>query len=132
MATQSNNVILQLGHLSHTEKAHRFSVILNCREDANLRLVLRRVFQTLPLAKVAYLYEVAMEAVRTGMSHARLSTSNMPKNLPIFLCAATRRDNPVRQRTPIGELIDQLRCSPYTTGAEVRAMRLSVPAAKKF
>ncbi len=62
------NVILQFGHLSHTEQAYRLSVMLNCRDDTNLRLVLRRVFQTLPLPKVAQVYERAMEAVRTGMT----------------------------------------------------------------
>ncbi len=61
------NIILQFGHLSHTEQAYRLSVMLNCRDDSDLRIVLRRVFQTLPLVKVAHVYDVAMEAVRTGM-----------------------------------------------------------------
>ncbi len=122
------SAILALLHHSLDDRVKHLAIMLNCSDDTNVCLVIRRALQKVDLPIIAGLYERAAMDVMTGL---RASRDFPPVKNIVFSGKAMRKDHPEVPKTVVGAFLNLLRTSTLTTEAQVKGMGLRAPAWKR-
>ncbi len=61
--------ILSLGQLNARVQLKWLTIMLNCEDDDNVSLVLKKALQHIPLTKLAFLFEASVLDVIHGTRH---------------------------------------------------------------